>query len=88
MCFYESDVRGNSVTHAYQLIRYARSCSKYEHFIARSNLLTLRLFKQGYSESRLLAAFQKFYGRHHTIVDKYNQSATKMADIGLNTSTD
>ena len=72
-----------------QLIRYARSCSKYEHFNARSNLLTLRLLKQGYSESRLLAAFHKFYGRHHAIVDKYNKSATKMAaDIGLNTGTD
>jgi hypothetical protein len=67
-----------------QLIRYARSCSKYDQFVTRSKRLTLRLLEQGYVMSRLGVAFRKFYGSHHAIVDKYNISASKVAlDIGL-----
>ena len=67
-----------------QLIRFARSCMKYDQFVLRSKNLTLRLLSQGYVLSRLNLVFRKFYGRHHHIIDKYERSASKMAlDIGL-----
>ena len=61
-----------------QLIRYARSCSKYDQFVTRSRQLTLKLLNQGYVLPRIMAAFRKFYGRHHPIVDKYNIAVSHM----------
>ena len=57
-----------------QLIRYARACSYYNDFLARGKILTNKLLKQGYTKSKLLKAFGKFYGRHYSLVDKYDMS--------------
>ena len=40
-----------------QLIRYARASSLYEDFITRSQLLTSKLLKQGFTRNRLIATF-------------------------------
>ena len=59
-----------------QLIRYARACSLYNDFLARSENLTSKLMRQGYSSSRLKTAFKKFYGRHYVLAAKYKMSVT------------
>ena len=41
-----------------QLIRYARASSLYEDFIMRSQLLTSKLLKQGFTRNRLIATFR------------------------------
>ena len=51
-----------------QLIRYARASSLYEDFIMRSQLLTSKLLKQGYTRNRLIATFKKFYCRHNVLL--------------------
>ena len=45
----------------YQLIRYARVCSRYNDFLYRSRIhfLTSKLLKQGYSVEKLKTAFRK-----------------------------
>ena len=35
--------------------------------------------KQDYSHTILKAAFKKFYGRHHNLVDKYHKPMSHMA---------
>ena len=57
-----------------QLIRYARASSLYEDFIMRSQLLTSKLLKQGFTRNRLIATFKKFYGRHIVLVDRFKVS--------------
>ena len=57
-----------------QLIRYARASSLYEDFIMRSQLLTSKLLKQGFTRNRLIATFKKFYGRHSVLVDRFKVS--------------
>ena len=52
-----------------QLIRYARASSMYEDFIMRSQLLSSKLLKQGFTRNRLIATFKKFVGRHSVLVD-------------------
>ena len=54
-----------------QLIRYARASSLCEDFITRSQLLTSKLLKQGFTRNRLIATFKKFYGRHNVLVDRF-----------------
>ena len=54
-----------------QLIRYARASSLYDDFITRSQLLTSKLLKQGFTRNRLIATFKKFYGRHNVLVDRF-----------------
>jgi len=61
-----------------QLIRYARACRKYTDFVYRAKLLTDKLLKQGYVVTRLRSSLQKFYGRHHELVDKYGVAISKM----------
>jgi hypothetical protein len=46
-----------------QLIRYARACSTYDHFVNRGRLLTDKLMLHGFLLSRLMSVFRKFYGR-------------------------
>ena len=50
-----------------QLIRYARACSAYDQFLNRDRLLTDKLLLQGFQQSRLKAAFRKFYGRYNNM---------------------
>jgi hypothetical protein len=65
-----------------QLIRYARACSMYHDFLARSQLLPSKLMRQGYSTSRLKTAFRNCYGRHNVLVCKYKTSVSDIiADI-------
>ena len=54
-----------------QLIRYSRACSDYLDFLTRGRLLTSKLLQQGYQSCNLRIAFNKFYGRHHELIDKY-----------------
>ena len=61
-----------------QLIRYARACRKYTDFIHRALLLTEKLTEQGYVATRLRSSLQKFYGRHHELVDKYGVTISAM----------
>ena len=54
-----------------QLIRYARACRDHTDFLYRTRLLIIRFFEHGYVASRLKSSLQKFYGRHHELVDRY-----------------
>lgn len=51
-----------------QLIRYARTCSTYEQFLKRDKLLTNKLMKRDYQQSRLKSSFRKLYGRCSMVV--------------------
>ena len=69
-----------------QLIRYSRASSLYEDFIMRSQLLTSKLLKQGFTRNRLIATFKKFYGRHSVLVDRFKVSVTNIIiDLFLET---
>lgn len=61
-----------------QLIRYARACRNYADFLYRARTLTNRLLEQGYVATRLKSSLQKFYGRHHELVDRYGVSICTM----------
>ena len=61
-----------------QLIRYARACSTYDEFLKRGMLLTNKLNKQDYQQSRLKSSFRKFYGRYNDLVSKYNLPLSQM----------
>ena len=47
-------------------------------FIHRALLLKKKLTKQGYVATRLRSSLQKFYGRHHELVDKYGVTISVM----------
>jgi hypothetical protein len=55
-----------------QLNRYARGCSTYDQFLVRGSLLTNKLMSQGFQQSRLRAAFRKFYGQYNGLIYPYN----------------
>jgi hypothetical protein len=57
-----------------QLIRYARACSTYNHFLVQGSLLINKLTSQGFQLSRLQAAFRKFHGRYNDLIYRYNLS--------------
>ena len=61
-----------------QLIRYSRACDQYHDFLDRAQLLTNKLLKQGYVAPRLKSSLQKFYGRHHELVERYGISISQM----------
>ena len=50
----------------------------YVDFKKRGTLLTRKLLKQGYEEDRLKFSFRKFYGRHHELVDSYENSMSQL----------
>ena len=62
----------------FQLIRYARASSLYEDFIMRSQLLTSKLLKQGFTRNRLIATFKKSSGLHSVLVDRFKVSVTNI----------
>ena len=69
-----------------QLIRYARASSMYQDFIMRSQLLSSKLLKQGFTRNRLIATFKKFHGRHSVLVDRFKVSVTNIIiDLFLET---
>lgn len=47
-----------------QLFRYVRTCSTYEQFLKRRQVLTNKFIKQGYQHSRLESSFRKSIQRH------------------------
>ena len=61
-----------------QLIRYARAFSLYEDYIMRSQLLTSKLLKQGFTRNRPIATFKKFYGRRSVLIDRFIISVTNI----------
>ena len=61
-----------------QLLRYSRACNSYEDFRVRHSLLAQKLVRQGFSESRLVKSFKKFYGRYGDVVSKYDLSVSQM----------
>ena len=61
-----------------QLIRFSRACDGYSDFLDRVRLLTGRLLNQGFSDSRLKLSLQKFYGRYHELVDRYDKSISQL----------
>ena len=61
-----------------QLIRYSRAYAQYSDFQERTQLLTQNLLQQGYVASRLKSSHQKFYGRHHNVVDHYELAISQM----------
>ena len=62
-----------------QRIRYARACSAYDQFLIRGKLLTDKLLLlQGFQQSRLKAAFLKFYGRYKNLVYQFDLPLSQM----------
>ena len=52
----------------------------------RSQLLTSKLLKQGFTRNRLITTFKKFYGRHSVLVDRFKVSVTNIIiDLFLET---
>ena len=67
-----------------QLIRYSRAFSNYLDFLFRGRLLTSKLLQQGYQSHKLRNAFNKFFGRHHELMNKYHMSVSQIiADFAL-----
>ena len=60
-----------------QLIRYASACSAYDQFLNRDRLLRDKLL-QGFQQSRLKAAFRKFYCRYNNLVYQYDLSLSQI----------
>ena len=55
-----------------QLIRFARVSGHVDDFNTRTEVLTVKLLRQGYRNHKIRKAFSKFYRRHFDIVSKYN----------------
>ena len=60
------------------IIRNAKASSRYEDFLDRGKLLSEKLMKQGYLQSRLVQTIKKFYGRHLDLVSKYDVSVSAL----------
>ena len=61
-----------------KLIRYSRACGSYQDFLDRGWQLTRKLLNQGFFLVKLKSSLQKFYGRHHDLVDRYGISVSQM----------
>ena len=79
--FIRSDMPASPAYGVYisQLIRYSRACVQYNDFLDRAQLLTQKLLKQGCIAPGLKSSLQKFYGRHHNLVGRYEISISQMA---------
>jgi hypothetical protein len=62
----------------FQLIRYSRACGSYQDFLDRGLLLTRKLLNQRFLLVKLKSSIQKFYDRHHDLVDRYGISVSQM----------
>ena len=77
-----------------QLIRYDRACSNYQDFMERGKVLTTKVLSQRYQKkkkkkkknnNKLVATLKKFYGRHHNLVNPYNEAVyIKVSDVFAN----
>ena len=61
-----------------RLIRCSRACGCYQEFLDRGLLLTGKLLNQGFLLVKLKSSFQKFYGRHHNLFDRYGISVSQI----------
>ena len=55
-----------------QLLRYARICSFFQDFKAKSHTLVIKLRNQGYKEADLRRLTLKFFQERKDILSKYN----------------
>ena len=69
-----------------QFIRYARAGRDYADFVYRARILTNRRLEHGYVATGLKSSLQKFYGRHHELVDRYGVSICAMKTDLFNVS--
>jgi hypothetical protein len=65
---------------------YARACSTYDQFLNRLSLLTNLLIPLGFLQSRLQAAFRKFYGRYNDLICPCNLSLGHMLSYMFHTN--
>jgi hypothetical protein len=49
---------------------FHNACAQDSYFLDRAQLLVQKPLKQGYVAPRLKSSLQKFYGRHHNLVDQ------------------
>ena len=61
-----------------QLASSARTCSKYQDFVDRGKLPTIKLLSQGYREAKLLSAVKNLCERYHDLVEPYNMAVSKL----------
>jgi len=59
-------------------MRYSRACGSYRDFLDRGLLLTRTLLNQGFLLVKLKSSLQKFYGRHHDLLDRYGISVSEI----------
>jgi hypothetical protein len=64
-----------------QLIRYSRACGSYQDFLDRALLLTRKLLNQWFQLVKLKSSLQKFYGRHHDLVNLWEHLCHKWPRI-------
>ena len=55
-----------------QLLRYARICSFFQDFKAKSHALVIKLRNQGYKEADLRSLTLKFFQERQEVLAKYN----------------
>jgi hypothetical protein len=61
-----------------RLIRCFIACCQHSDLQDRAQLLTQKLLKQGYVARKFKSLLQKFYGRHHDLVDRNEISIFQM----------
>ena len=61
-----------------QLTRYSRAFAQLSNFLDRAQLLTQKLLKQNYVAPMLNSSLNKFYSRHHNLVDRYEISISQL----------
>ena len=67
-------------------IRYARACAQFSDSLDRAQLLKQKLLKQGYVAPSVQSSIQKFYGRHHNLVNRHEISTFQITmDLLLST---
>ena len=76
----DSNIPANPAYGVYisQLVRYGRICTSKVDFINRFRGLSLRLRQQGFETNLLQKSFNKFFGRHGLIFEKYGAALREM----------
>ena len=54
------------------------ACGSYQDFLDGGLLLARKQLNQGFLLVKLKSSLQKFYGRHHDLVDRYGISVSQM----------
>ena len=79
----------NSVHHnetACSPLCYTRVSSHVADFNTTNQILTAKLFKQGYRYHKLHKTFSKFYRRHYDLVSKFGAGLKSLLKQGLSES--